>query len=93
MKALIRLFVLLMAIASLLALGDPTVLQNVQQGPTSTVNTLNQLGTEEEEETVPGVRENPQDQQERMYEDDKEREEQEWEDSKTIDNYRYDVPE
>lgn len=92
MKKLIGLLMFLIMASTAYGLGDSTPLQNPQSGMTDSVSTLNQVQREEEEE-LPESRMEPQDAQEKLYEDDVEREQQEWEESRTIDDYRYDVPE
>lgn len=92
MKRLTSFIVVLLISSSAFALGDSTPLQNPQSGMTDSVSTLNQVEREEEED-LPESRMEPQDAQEKLYEDDIEREQQEWEESRTIDEYRYDVPE
>lgn len=92
MKALTSLILFLFISSNTYALGDSTPLQNPQSGMTDSVRTLNQIDHEEEED-LPESRMEPQDEQEKLYEDDVEREQQEWEESRGIDEYRYDVPE
>lgn len=92
MKKLTSMVLFLILSTSVFALGDSTPLSNPQSGMTDSVSTLNQVDREEEED-LPESRMEPQDTQEKLYEDDVEREQQEWEESRSIDDYRYDVPE
>lgn len=92
MKILIGLLSSFLICTGAQALGDTSTLKTPQSGMTDTVNTLNQVGGEEEEE-LPESTVHPQDEQERQYQEDVEREQEEWEESRSLDEYRYDVPE
>lgn len=93
MKNLSSVIIILMLSQYTYALGDSSVLKNSQSGMTDTVSSLNQFSKEEEEtDNMPESVVEPQDAQEEQYQEDLKREEQEWDEAHSLEEYRYDVP-
>lgn len=70
------------------ALGDKSVLPNDPAAMTDTVSTLNQVTDETDGNSTLGQ----QDMQEKQFQEDRKREQKEWEEQKQIDNSRFDIP-
>lgn len=88
MKYLVPLALVLMLSGKAFSMGDPTVLPNNPEGMTNTVGTLNQV-TDDEKDTLNNKLEtkeernfSTQDIQEQIYQEDQQREEEEWEETK-----------
>jgi hypothetical protein len=74
-------------------LGAGAPAQTVNQGAGDTVGALNQITPERDDEGINiESKEEQQDAQERIYQENLRREEQEWQSDKQLEDYRFDVP-